>query len=332
MSLLGRLSKLGIGCFRVRPILPRHTVVGKLRHATGASSCPVSVCLLSRYSTESPNTDLSVCYRYGRPVLSVPLPSRGELCQFSIRPMLMTAGCFIRDIQTEDPGADTVTLLNADGNRVSSTTLMDTVLDSDFQLIINGTSYNVHVPGRESHEHVTGLDDMKAVVQMLHAALHMPQHQLTTHTQLLQRLDDLTQKLAPMEKDRARLMSEAGSKASRQSWGVLAYLSLQGGFLAYLTWYVFAWDVMEPITYFLTYTSSMLFFAYYMLTKQDCILPDVRDRQSLHFFYEKAKMDKFDVDKYNQLKDQLATVENDLKRLQRPIRLQLPLEQIQSTT
>ena len=63
----------------------------------------VSVCL----------SDLSVCYRYGRPVLSVPLPSRGELCQFSIRPMLMTAGCFIRDIQTEDPGADTVTLLNA---------------------------------------------------------------------------------------------------------------------------------------------------------------------------------------------------------------------------
>lgn len=43
-------------------------------------------------------------YKYGRLVLEVPLPSRNEKCLFFLRPMLMSVGDLIEDVQREDPG------------------------------------------------------------------------------------------------------------------------------------------------------------------------------------------------------------------------------------
>lgn len=45
-------------------------------------------------------------------------------------------------------------------------------------------------------------------------------------------------------------------------------MSTQGGALAWLTWWVYSWDIMEPVTYFITYGSAMAFYAYFVLTKQ----------------------------------------------------------------
>ncbi|XP_056156697.1 calcium uniporter protein, mitochondrial-like [Lampris incognitus] len=293
-------------------------------------ACRVMSSPASRYSSLPPSTELCISYHHGRPVLSLPLPSRGEECRFSIRPMLMSVGDLLQDIRAEDPGVLTAALLNDDGQRLCSTTSMDTVLNKHFQLLINDTIYHVKTPGRESHEHATSLDDMKLVVQLLHSALNLPQHQLLTHTHLLQRLDHLQQELAPLEEMRAQIAEEAESRASMLGWAGLAYLSLQGGFLAYLTWYVFAWDVMEPVTYFISCTTSMIFFGYYMLTKQDCVYPHVKDRQFLHIFHKKASKHRFNIHRYNTLKDQLAEVESDLKRLRSPIQLQLPVDQIKT--
>ncbi|KAM3857463.1 calcium uniporter protein, mitochondrial-like [Diretmus argenteus] len=184
----------------------------------------------------------------------------------------------------------------------------------------------------ESHEHVTGLDDFKSVVHLLHSALQLPDHQMILQTKLLLRRGELQQDLAPLEKMRNQIALEAESRASRLGWAGLAYLSFQGGFLAYLTWNVFAWDVMEPVTYFISCGTSMLFFAYYILTKQELLLPDAKDRQFLHIFHQKANRQKFNIQKYNHLKDQLAKVESDLRRLRNPIQLQLPVDQIQPKT
>lgn len=67
---------------------------------------------------------------------------------------------------------------------------------------------------------------------------------------------------------RAQLAKTAEARSSRVVWTGLALLSVQGGALAWLTWWVYSWDVMEPVTYFITYSTSMGAFAYYVLTKQ----------------------------------------------------------------
>lgn len=67
---------------------------------------------------------------------------------------------------------------------------------------------------------------------------------------------------------KARITDSADAKTSRLLWVGLALMSTQGGALAWLTWWVYSWDIMEPVTYFITYGSAMAFYAYFVLTKQ----------------------------------------------------------------
>ncbi|XP_061535210.1 calcium uniporter regulatory subunit MCUb, mitochondrial-like [Phycodurus eques] len=282
-------------------------------------------------STRPPPTEVSIRYKHGRLALEVPLTCRSETCLFFLQPMLMTVGDLVNELQREDPGA-AATVLSKDGERVASNTLIEALLiDTHFKLVINNTIYNVHSPEKvcKSSEHALQLDDMKHVVHLLHTALHLPEHQLIQERQLLERLDSLQQELSPLEKMKAQLSHTAEFQTSRAVWTGLALLSVQGGALAWLTWWVYSWDVMEPVTYFVTYATSMGAFAYYVLTKEDYVYPNAKDRQFLHYFYKGASKKKFNVEKYNELKDEFAQVEDDLKRLRYPTQLQLPIEQIQ---
>lgn len=74
--------------------------------------------------------------------------------------------------------------------------------------------------------------------------------------------------LLPAVQMKAQLSRTAELHSSRSLWVGLALLSVQGGALAWLTWWVYSWDVMEPVTYFITYATSMGAFSYYVLTKQ----------------------------------------------------------------
>lgn len=72
----------------------------------------------------------------------------------------------------------------------------------------------------------------------------------------------------PAAQMKAQLSHTAEFHSSKALWVGLALLSVQGGALAWLTWWVYSWDVMEPVTYFITYATSMGAFSYYVLTKQ----------------------------------------------------------------
>nr|XP_040037039.1 calcium uniporter regulatory subunit MCUb, mitochondrial-like isoform X2 [Gasterosteus aculeatus aculeatus] len=246
----------------------------RLRILTSGPLCsapPWSGSVGSRLSTQPRSKGPAgafVRYSLGRPVLSVRLPA-GEQSRFTLTPMLTTVGDLLAEISAKDPTVHSAALLNGAGQRISSCTFMETVLSEDFQLLINGFAHSVHSLGQGlSHERVLGLEDMKYVVRLLHSAVTRPQQQRVKHAELLLRQETLREQLQPLETAREKMAQEAEHRASLLGWAGLSYLSLQGGFLGYLTWYVFAWDVMEPVTFFISCTTSMFFFAYYVLTKQ----------------------------------------------------------------
>ncbi|KAM9192989.1 calcium uniporter regulatory subunit MCUb, mitochondrial isoform 2-T2 [Mergus octosetaceus] len=257
----------------------------------------------ARYSTLVPSDEVTINYRHGLPVITLTLPTRRERCQFAVKPMVATVGAFLKDVQREDKGIVKAEVFTTDGSKVSDATLMEVLLRNDFKLLINSTAYSVSPPVKEDH-------------------------QIRKERELLQKLDHLKEQLMPLEQMKAKIMDSADAKTSRLLWVGLALMSTQGGALAWLTWWVYSWDIMEPVTYFITYGSAMAFYAYFVLTKQDYLYPDVKDRQFLHYFYRKSKAKHFNVEQYNKLKEDVAEAEESLRRLRQPLHLRLPIQEI----
>ncbi|KAF6372101.1 mitochondrial calcium uniporter dominant negative subunit beta [Rhinolophus ferrumequinum] len=282
------------------------------------------------YSTVVPPDEVTVNYRHGLPLITLTLPSRKERCQFVVKPMLSTVGSFLQDLQNEDKGIKTAAVFTADGNEIAGSTLMEILLMNDFKLVINKITYDVQCPKKEklSSEHATEMENMKSLVNRLFTALHLEEFQKKREHHLLEKIDHLKGQLHPLEEMKATIEARSESKTSGLLWGGLALLSVQGGALAWLTWWVYSWDIMEPVTYFITFANSMVFFAYFLVTRQDYTYSAIKSRQFLHFFHKKSKRQHFDVVQYNKLKEDLAKTKESLNEVRRSLYLPTQVEEL----
>lgn len=98
--------------------------------------------------------------------------------------------------------------------------------------------------------------------------------QLSKEHELKGQLEQLRLELEPLEQEHQKLARQSDKRTNWAIWAGLAYMSVQFGFFARLTWVDYSWDVMEPVTYFTTYGTSMAMFAYFILTRQVlCLVP-----------------------------------------------------------
>ncbi|CAG0904898.1 unnamed protein product [Cyprideis torosa] len=152
----------------------------------------------------------------------------------------------------------------------------------------------------------------------------------TTIESLLDRDFDLVINNRRSVNEPVKLSKKADRSTTVWTWLCLGYLALQYGIVARLTWWEYSWDIMEPITYFITFTTACIGYAYFVLTRQNFDYTDWADRHYLQRFHRAAKKEAFDINKYNELRTAMFEVQNELRRLRDPLQMHLPPGQLQS--
>lgn len=275
--------------------------------------------------------EVEVLYANGLPVINLPLPSRGEICSFTLKPVTSTVGEFIGNLKAEDGGIDRACIYNIEGQRVASSTSIGVLLLDDFVLAINDKTYQVDKPAINpdasvTPEHVEQISNAKILISQLYARLNIGEHQVSAEKDLQKELEGLKVELAPLQmvRDNCERQAVIGTKASLVTGMVV--MAAQYGILARLTWWEYSWDIMEPVTYFITAGYAMAMYGYFLLTQQEYIYPAARDRVYLRWFYRAAKKNDFNINKYNDLIEKIEKREKDLSRLRDPLELHLPVE------
>lgn len=83
-----------------------------------------------------PLAEVTVKYIRGLPHVIVPLPSRNEKCQFTLRPVSHNVGDFLQMLLAEDKGIDRAAILSEDGVRIASACSIESLMDESFWWVI----------------------------------------------------------------------------------------------------------------------------------------------------------------------------------------------------
>ncbi|CAH8612201.1 unnamed protein product [Schistosoma mattheei] len=283
------------------------------------------------YSTSITNSldTVSVYNENGLPKIIIPLPSRREACSFILKPLQHTVGDLSNFIKCEDSGVDRITFFSEDGTRIARSNSISDLLTSDFHILINDQKYYVDTSSISSQFTALPKDlaNVRQLISKLANAIHVDEFYAQKQQQLEKCIEDVNLQLEPFEKKKSVIAVQAAQRTRWLTWLGLGAMGIQFGLLARLTWWEYSWDIMEPVTYFVGYGTSMAMYAYYVITRQDYTLPQVFDREYLKSFYKSADKSSFDVQRYNELRDELAHLKSELRRLKDPLLYQLPLQQ-----
>ena len=118
----------------------------------------------------------------------------------------------------------------------------------------------------------------------------------------------------PMATEFLTLVQKAEMTASNKfKWGGLFLLSTQLGFFARLIWVDYSWDVMEPITWCVTYSMMVATFAYYIIHSQEFMLPLAEKRAVQMKLWKliraREASGQFDLRSFRKLRRKLLSIE-----------------------
>ncbi|PWU97426.1 hypothetical protein C3747_243g35 [Trypanosoma cruzi] len=109
------------------------------------------------------------------------------------------------------------------------------------------------------------------VVNAVHLKLELP---------TLSRGNPMNLQQCPVQQSCATLrVEQKGGVRRREFWAIVSLLSgAQMTVLAYLTFIVYGWDVMEPVCYFVTTFTALCVYAYSLVCRRNCTFHAIDDQ------------------------------------------------------
>ncbi len=101
----------------------------------------------------------------------------------------------------------------------------------------------------------------------------------------------------------------------RIAWAIAGYLTFQGVLVARLTWWEFSWDIMEPITYIITFATVAISAYYFAFTLKDYSYESLAQKIHRRKREKLQRKKGFDPKKYAALQARIAELRSDLLSL-----------------
>ncbi|KAM9957923.1 hypothetical protein ACTFIW_012899 [Dictyostelium discoideum] len=129
-------------------------------------------------------------------------------------------------------------------------------------------------------------------------------------------INSLRQKIQPLEEKKQVIDRKAHRRATAIIWTGLGYCFAQAAILARLTWWDLSWDIIEPVSYFLTFGSVLIGYTYFTMTKTEFTYEALNHRLFSKRQDKLFKRNNFPKEDYENLVHAIDKKEKELKELE----------------
>jgi len=287
-----------------------------------------------------PSDRAALFLQHGQPNLTLPLPSRGEPVLFTIKPVTGSVGSLINDIIKTDGGVHQAEILSKDGKKLAKSTSLSHLLQlGHFSINLNGEKYPVSIPDDVAGKMFSpsippdnGVNEMRYQIARIYTALNIESRQFEKEEELLREREEIMRDLKPFLDLNEKLCEQVAKRTLLMQYGILGGMCVQAGILARLTWFEYSWDIMEPVTYFITYGTMIGLYGFYILSKTEPEYDQYETRLRLKYTHKFAPEVGFNIQEFNGKVRRLEVINRHLNRLRDPLRMQLPIRQIRNKT
>lgn len=144
----------------------------------------------------------------------------------------------------------------------------------------------------------------------------------TQSQQAIARKTDQLEKLflekAQLDSKKLELDRKAHRKANRFMWYCVGGMVVQASAVARLTWWELSWDIMEPITYLITYGTGIMALIYFGLTRAEYTYESLHSRLAHRHMNKLYRKNNFDLEHYNAVIKKIGLIQQDLRVLGAP--------------
>ncbi|KAL0487886.1 calcium uniporter protein, mitochondrial [Acrasis kona] len=149
----------------------------------------------------------------------------------------------------------------------------------------------------------------KSVASLLN--VDILQKEIDKHTEELSAIEA---KVAPLREVKRELDRKAKNRITAYLFGGLGYLLTQTFILAKMTWIDFGWDVVEPITYFFTFSVALIGYTYFLLVRREYSYDDVLQMMTDRRRRIEYKKNNFDYEAYAHLEREWRDKADQIKQ------------------